>query len=80
MDVSAFIAVILIGLAGRVKISETAVPIRDKLSGVSYIILAAVFLIIIGGLGWCFYRALSPANEDTGIQHPDEVGGEERQI
>ena len=80
MDVSAFIAVILIGLAGRVKISETAVPIRDKLSGVSYIILAAVFLIIIGGLGWCFYRALSPANEDTGIQHPDEAGGEERQI
>ncbi|GAG56512.1 unnamed protein product, partial [marine sediment metagenome] len=80
MDVSAFIAVILIGLAGRVKISETAVPIRDKLSGVSYIILAVVFLIIIGGLGWCFYRALSPANEDTGIQHPDEVGGEERQI
>ncbi len=80
MDVSAFIAVILIGLAGRVKISETAVPIRDKLSGVSYIILAAVFLIIIGGLGWCFYRALSPANEDTGIQHPDEVGGEEQQI
>ncbi len=79
MDVSAFIAVILIGLKARVKISETAVPIRDKLSGVSYIILAAVFLIIIGGLGWCFYRALSGANEDTGIQHPDEVGGEEQQ-
>ncbi len=79
MDVSAFIAVILIGLKARVKISETAVPIRDKLSGVSYIILAAAFLIIIGGLGWCFYRALSRANEDTGIQHPDEVGGKEQQ-
>jgi hypothetical protein len=76
MDISAFIAVMLIGLKG---VSETAVPIRDKLSGVSYIILTAVFLIIIGGLGWCFYRALSPANGNTGIQHPDEVGDEERQ-
>jgi len=79
MDVSAYIAVMLIGLKGGVTISETAAPIRDELSGVSYIILAAVFLIIIGGLGWCFYRALTAASKDTGIQHPDEVGGEEQQ-
>ncbi|MHC4888127.1 MAG: sodium-dependent transporter [Planctomycetota bacterium] len=78
MDVSAYIAVMLIGLAGGVINSETAVPIRDKLSSVSYIILAVVFLIIIGGLGWCFYRALLAANEDTGIQHPDEIGDKER--
>ena len=74
MDVSAFVAIILLGLKDGVKISEETVPIRDKLSGVSYIILAAVFLIIIGGLAWCFFRALSVANVDTGIQHPDEVG------
>ncbi|HUS71441.1 MAG TPA: sodium-dependent transporter [Sedimentisphaerales bacterium] len=74
MDVSAFVAVILLGLKGGVKISEETVPIRDKLSGVSYIILAVVFLIIIGGLAWCFYRALLVANAGTGIQHPDEVG------
>jgi hypothetical protein len=79
MDVSAYIAVMLVGLKGGVTISETAAPIRDELSGVSYIILAAVFLIIIGGLGWCFYRALTAASKDTGIQHPDEVGGEEQQ-
>jgi NSS family neurotransmitter:Na+ symporter len=79
MDVSAYIAVMLIGLKGGVTISETAVPIRDKLSGISYAILVVVFLIIIGGLGWCFYRALTAASKDTGIQHPDEVGGEEQQ-
>jgi len=78
MDVSAFIAVILIGLAGRVKISETAVPIRDKLSGVSYIILAAVFLIIIGGLGWCFYRGVTVVGKSAESQYPDEIGDEEQ--
>ncbi|MHC4640995.1 MAG: sodium-dependent transporter [Planctomycetota bacterium] len=76
MDVSAFLAVILLGLMDGVKISEEAVPIRDKLSGVSYIILGAVFLIIVGGLAWCFYRALLAANAGKGIQHPDEVGDE----
>jgi NSS family neurotransmitter:Na+ symporter len=77
MDISAAIAIILIGLADGAEIEETTAPIRDKLSGVSYIILAVVFLIIIGGLGWCFYKALAAANRDTGIQHPDEVGDEQ---
>jgi NSS family neurotransmitter:Na+ symporter len=76
MDVSAFVAVILLGLMNGVKISEETVPIRDKLSGVSYIILAAVFLIIVGGLTWCFFRALLAANAGKGIQHADEVGDE----
>ena len=49
---------------------------QHELSTVSYIILGAVFLLIICGLGWCFYRALTAANQDTGIQHPDEVGDE----
>jgi len=74
MDISAAIAIILIGLADGAEIEETTAPIRDKLSGVSYVILAVVFLIIIGGLGWCFYKALTAAGRDTGIQHPDEVG------
>jgi NSS family neurotransmitter:Na+ symporter len=78
MDVSAFVAVILLGLKDGVKISEETMPIRDKLSGVSYIILAVVFLIIIGGLAWCFYRALLVANAGKGIQHPDEVGDEKQ--
>ncbi len=72
---SASVAIILTGLSQKEGIKETT-TIRDKLSGVSYIILAVVFLIIIGGLAWCFYKALTAAGRDTSIQHPDEVGDE----
>jgi NSS family neurotransmitter:Na+ symporter len=80
MDTSASIAIILIGLAKKEEAEVTTAPIRDTLSGISYIILAVVFLIIIGGLGWCFYRALTAAGKDTGIQYPDDIGDEEQQI
>ena len=79
MDISASIAIILMDLAQTEEAEITTGPIRDTLSGVSYIILAVVFLIIIGGLGWCFYRALA-AGKDLGIQHPDEIGDEGQQI
>jgi len=72
MNVSAFIAAVLFQLTRTVKIREV-VPIRNKLSGVSYVILAVVFLIIIGGLGWCFYRALAVANLSAEIQRPDQI-------
>lgn len=49
-----------------------------QLSATAYIILSVVLLGIITGLGWCFYRVLSAANEDTGIQYPDEIGDEEQ--
>jgi len=78
MDSSAAIAIILIGLTGGAKIEKGAAPIRDELSGVSYGILAVVLLIIVGGLGWCFYRALAAGGKDTGIQHADEVDDEQR--
>ncbi|MGD2095571.1 MAG: hypothetical protein PVH77_11240, partial [Phycisphaerales bacterium] len=79
MDTSASIAIILMGIAKREEIEEATAPIRDTLHGISYVILAVVFLIIIGGLGWCFYRALTAAGKDTGIQHPDEIGDELQQ-
>ena len=72
MDASASIAILLIGLTQDAKATETTLPIRDKLSGVSYVILAVVSLIIIGGLSWCLYRALTAAGRDADIQHPDE--------
>ena len=75
MDTSASIAIILIGLVKTDEAEVTTATIRDTLSGVSYIILAVVFLIIIGGLSWCFYRALT-AGKDAGIQHPNEIGDE----
>lgn len=72
MNTSASIAIILIGFTQKAKIIETTSSIREQLSGVSYIILAVVLLIIIGGLGWCFYRALTAVSTDAGTQHPDE--------
>jgi hypothetical protein len=41
------------------------------LSGTAYVILFAVLLVIICGLGWCFYRALNVAGEDGDAQLPD---------
>jgi NSS family neurotransmitter:Na+ symporter len=83
MDVSAFIAVVLFRLARRLAteqaVEEVVSPIRDKLSGVSYAILAAIFLIIIGGLGWCFYKALAAAGSAADPQSSDEVGDESGQ-
>jgi len=79
MDVGGFIALSLI-YSTRPGQSEKFVHTpQHELSTVSYIILSAVFLLIICGLGWCFYRALSAANQDTGIQHPDEVGDDEQE-
>lgn len=77
---SASIAMLLVGFTQKQASVETSKSqIHNTLSGVSYVILTVVFLIIIGGLGWCFYKALSAASKDTGIQHPDEVGDELQQ-
>jgi NSS family neurotransmitter:Na+ symporter len=77
-----FIALCLIKLAGTAAAGagpelELAAPAveqaasRGELSGVSYLILAVVLLLIIGGLGWCFYRALAAAGRGGGEQHPE---------
>ena len=44
-----------------------------ELSFSAYVILAIMFLIIVGGLSWCFYRALNATNKDAPEQVPDEV-------
>jgi len=80
MDISGFVALYLIYSTRQQEVAKSIVTSRDQLSGVSYLILSVVFLLIIGGLGWCFYRALSAAGEDTEIQHPDEVGDEDKQL
>ena len=74
VDISIFIAMILIGLTGKVKAVERVEVTRHSLTGVSYIILAVVFLIMIGGLGWCFYRALTAAGGKVEPQAADEIG------
>ena len=44
-----------------------------QLSSSAYIILGVMFLIIVGGLSWCFYRALTAAGKDAPEQRPDEI-------
>jgi len=51
----------------------SAISYDGELSGWAYVILAGMFLLIVGGLSWCFYRALTAANKNAGEQHADEV-------
>lgn len=47
-----------------------------QLSLTAYLILTFVFLGIIGGLGWCFYRAVKAAGTNSEPQLPDDIGDE----
>jgi len=75
MDLSAFIAIKLFRFSRKVQSRGAAGVtghIRDELGGVSYILLGAVILIIVGGLGWCFYRALSAAGRNDDFSETGE--------
>jgi hypothetical protein len=72
LDISAIIAMQLNALTMNVKVSEKVAP-TEHLSAVSYMILSLVLLLIIGGLGWCFYRAITATSGEAPIQHPDEA-------
>ena len=50
-----------------------AVTYDGQLSGTAWVILAAMGLLIVGGLSWCFYRALKAAGKGAAEQHPDEI-------
>lgn len=76
MDISAYIALKLITLTQSMTERRKQTVIHDGLSAVSYIILAVVFLLIIGGLCWCFYKALGASGPAEEEQSPDEVGDE----
>ena len=43
-----------------------------QLSGTAYLILFVALLVIIGGLAWCFYRAIRAAGESAAPQLPDD--------
>jgi NSS family neurotransmitter:Na+ symporter len=79
LDISAFIALNLIYSTREQEVIEPVVPSQDQLSAVSYLILSLVFLLIIGGLGWCFYKALLAAGSTVESQSADETGNEEQQ-
>jgi len=80
LDISAFIALNLIYSAREKEAGETVLHSQEHLSAVSYLILSLVFLLIIGGLGWCFYKALVAAGSFAESQPPDEAGDEKGQI
>jgi NSS family neurotransmitter:Na+ symporter len=74
MGVSGFIALCLIYSTQQEEVVEVVKITHEQLSTVSYVILSIVFLLIICGFGWCFYRALTAASKDGEIQLPDEIG------
>ena len=79
MDIGGFNALFLIYFTSSKEMIKAVHPSQGQLTVVSYVILSVVFLLIIFGLGWCFYRALSMAGKDTEIQYPDGAGEEGQQ-
>jgi NSS family neurotransmitter:Na+ symporter len=77
MDISAFVALYLIYLTQHQELKETVLQPQRDLSAVSYVILSVVFLLIIGGLGWCFYRALSAAGGTDRFAYDDRLDSQE---
>jgi NSS family neurotransmitter:Na+ symporter len=72
MDVSGFVALYLIYSTPQRELEKQILTSQRELSGVSYLILGVVLLLIIGGLGWCFYRALTACREESEVQYPDQ--------
>ena len=68
IDMSGFLAIMLIRITTEARETEIQASKAEHLSAVSYVILSVVFLLIIGGLGWCFYRAMAAAGRDTAVQ------------
>ena len=44
-----------------------------QLSGEAWIILCLLIFLIVGGLSWCFFRAITANNREQQEQLPDEV-------
>ncbi|MFC1677540.1 sodium-dependent transporter [Planctomycetota bacterium] len=74
IDVSGFLALLLIFSTSQQTVQDTVPVTRDQLSQISYVILSIVFLLIVGGFGWCFYKALAAAGKVEETQSPNELG------
>ncbi len=59
-NISVALATVLIYVTKNVQPGAVTAHTAE-LSGVSYIILSIVFLLIVAGLGWCFFRAMTAA-------------------
>ncbi len=79
LDISVFIALNLIYSTRGKEVAEPALRSQEHLNAVSYLILSLVFLLIIGGLGWCFYKALMAAGSSAESQAPEKTSNEDQQ-
>jgi len=68
LDISGFLAIILIRLTSKAAPPQQGRTVAETLGGVSYIILAVVVLLIILGLSWCLYRAMTAAADDSPLR------------
>lgn len=68
LDISFLTAMILIYITKHAELVENSKKPSEHLTSVSYSILCIASLIIVGGLGWCFYRAITASNNDSTIQ------------
>ena len=69
LDVSAFLAITLIRLTSKAGVLKEDKIVADTLGAVPYIILSIVLLLIIVGLSWCFYRAMTANAGQAPPQH-----------
>ena len=69
----------ILGFEDLFKDILSEVTYDGQLSAVAYIILSLALFVIIGGLAWCFYRAIMAGGQEAPEQHPDEVGDESKQ-
>jgi NSS family neurotransmitter:Na+ symporter len=76
VDIAVYIALQLFAVTRVVQAEAKETVVHHELGEVSYIILSVVFLLIIGGLGWCFYRALAAEGRSAETQVPGDVGDE----
>jgi len=65
---------IALNMLTKVMKSQPPEPAVRQMSGVSMIVLSTVLVLIIGGLGWCFYKAITAAATEKTIelQSPEE--------
>jgi hypothetical protein len=76
------LGVLALGAAGGLGLAYTMMTVSlpdspnvydNRLSAVSYVILAAMLGLIVGGLGWCFYRAIKASGDEAPAQVAEEV-------
>jgi hypothetical protein len=50
---------------------ESKAVVAPEMTGMAYAILAVIGVILVGGLGWCFFRAVSPSRDGNGTPTED---------